>query len=185
MPALRIEGYVIVSADGMLANARHVMPDELKFEGDKQFFTTALDRADLIVHGRRSFEDQPNSPRRKRGILTRTIDAVAPDPDNPNATLWNPAGASFEAACDRAGVRAGTVAIIGGPDVFGMFMDRYDTFWLSQAPKVKIPGGEGCFPGVPARTPQQILRSHGLKAGAPQLLDAAENVSVTPWRRDG
>ncbi len=82
-------------------------------------------------------------------------------------------------------MRSGPVAIIGGPDVFGMFMDRYDTFWLSQAPKVKIPGGEGCFPGVPARTPQQILRSHGLKAGAPQLLDAAENVSVTPWRRDG
>ena len=65
-----------------------------------------------------------------------------------------------------------------------MFMDRYDTFWLSEAPKVRIPDGEGCFPGVPALTPQQILSSHGLKPGAPQLLDAAENVSVTPWRRD-
>jgi len=52
--ALRIEGYVIVSADGMLANARNVMPDELRFEGDKAFFTQALDRADLIVHGRNS-----------------------------------------------------------------------------------------------------------------------------------
>src|ERR1700750_256662 len=98
MPTLRIEGYVIVSADGMLANAHHVMPDQLKFEGDKQFFTAALDRADLIVHGRRSFEDQPNSPRRRRIILTRPIDAVAPDPANPNATLWNPSGASFETA---------------------------------------------------------------------------------------
>src|SRR3981189_1585508 len=130
MAALRIDGYVIVSADGMLANAERVMPEGLKFEGDKRFFTAALDRADLIVHGRRSFEDQPNSPRRRRGILTRTIGAVAPDPAHPKATLWNPSGASFEAACDRAGVRAGTVAIIGGPDVFGMFMDRYDTFWL-------------------------------------------------------
>ena len=46
MPDLRIEGYVIVSADGMLANAAGVMPDELKFEGDKQFFNAALDRAD-------------------------------------------------------------------------------------------------------------------------------------------
>src|SRR5882672_904441 len=134
MPGLRIEGYVIVSADGMLADASHIMPDQLKFEGDKQLFTVALDRADLIVHGRRSFEDQPNSPRRTRVILTRTIDAVAPDPANPNATLWNPSGASFDAACERAGVRAGTVAIIGGPGVFGVFMDRYETFWLSQAP---------------------------------------------------
>ena len=80
MPGLRIDGYVIVSADGMLANADHVMPDALKFEGDKKFFTAALDRADLIVHGRHSYEDQPNSPRRKRVVLTRTIAALAPDP---------------------------------------------------------------------------------------------------------
>src|SRR5437868_8472660 len=116
MPDLRIEGYVIVSADGMLANADRVMPGQLKFEGDKKFFTAALDRADLIVHGRHSGEDQPNSPRRKRVVLTRRIAAIAPDPSNPKATLWNPSGASFEAACDRAGVRSGRVAIIGGPD---------------------------------------------------------------------
>ena len=183
MPALRIEGYVIVSADGMLANADRVMPDELKFEGDKKFFTAALDRADLIVHGRNSYESQPNSPLRRRIVLTRKIGAIAPDPSNPNATLWNPAGAAFEAACDFAGVRSGTVAIIGGPDVFGMFMDRYDTFWLSQAPRVRLPGGEPCFPGVPERSPQAVLASHGLKAGEAQILDPAGGVSVMPWRR--
>jgi dihydrofolate reductase len=183
VPALRIDGYVIVSADGMLADATHVMPDALRFEGDKRFFTSALDRADLIVHGRHSYEDQPNSPRRQRIILTRSIAAVAPDPSNPKATLWNPAGTSFEAACEHAGVRSGTVAIIGGPDVFGMFMDRYDTFWLSQAPLVRLPGGEPCFPGVPERSPQEILAAHGMQAGDARILDAADNVSVTPWRR--
>ena len=183
VPALHIDGYVIVSADGMLANAERVMPDELKFEGDKRFFTAALDRADLIVHGRHSGEDQPNSPRRKRIIVTRTIGGIAPDPSNPRATLWNPAGAPFEAACDHAGVRSGTVAIIGGPDVFGMFMDRYDTFWLSQAPRVRLPGGEPCFPGVPARSPEAILAAHGLKPGDAEILDRADDVTVTPWRR--
>ena len=181
--ALRIEGYVIVSADGMLANASNVMPDELKFEGDKRFFNAALDRADLILHGRHSYEDQPNSPRRKRIILTKTVGALAPDPANPNATLWNPHGASFEQACQYASVEAGTVAIIGGPDVFGMFMDRYDTFWLSQASNVRLPGGEACFPGVPERSPQQILTAHGLRAGKAQILDAANDVSVTSWQR--
>jgi hypothetical protein len=185
MPDLRIEGYVIVSADGMLANAAHVMPDELKFEGDKQFFTAALDRAALIVHGRHSGEGQPNSPQRKRIIVTRTVTALAPEPSNPNATLWNPAGTTFGAACDRAGVRSGTIAIIGGPGVFGLFMDRYDTFWLSQAARVRLPGGEPCFPGVPAQSPQQILAAHGLKAGEAQILDGANDVSVTPWRRRG
>ena len=183
MPDLRIEGYVIVSGDGMLANADRVMPNELKFEGDKKFFTTALDRADLIVHGRHSQEDQPNSPRRKRIVVTRKIGALAPDPSNPKATLWNPAGAGFEAACDFAGVRSGTVAVIGGPDVFGMFLDRYDTFWLSQAPRVRLPGGEPCFPGVPAHSPQDILAAHGLRAGDAEILDPTNGVTVTPWRR--
>jgi hypothetical protein len=185
VPKLLVEGYVIVSAEGMLANAHHVMPDELKFEGDKAFFTAALDRADLIVHGRHSYEDQPNSPRRQRLIVTRTIGAIAPDPSNPKAVLWNPAGASFEAACDRAGVKAGTVAIIGGPAIFGMFLDRYDTFWLSQAPLVRLPDGEACFPGVPAQSPQAILAAHGLQAGDASMLDAAHQVRVTPWRRAG
>ena len=183
MAALRIEGYVIVSADGMLADARHVMPDALKFEGDAAFFNAALDHADLIVHGRNSYEDQPNSPRRRRIIVTRSITALAPDPANLKATLWNPQGATFEAACAAAGVREGVVAIIGGPVVFDMFMDRYDTFYLSQAPHVQLPGGQPSFAGVPERSPQQILTAHGLKPGEPQLLDPAFDVSVTPWRR--
>jgi hypothetical protein len=112
MPVLRIDGYVIVSADGMLANADRMMPDGLKFEGDKRFFTAALDEADLIVHGRNSYEDQPNSPQRKRIILTRSVASLAPDPSNPRATLWNPAG-PFDVACARR--RApGTIAVIGG-----------------------------------------------------------------------
>ncbi len=49
---LRIEGYVILSADGMLADASGIMPPQLKFDADQKFFEAALDRADLIVHGR-------------------------------------------------------------------------------------------------------------------------------------
>jgi hypothetical protein len=183
MPALRFEGYVIVSSDGMLADAQNVMPDRLKFEGDKRFFTAALDRSALIVHGRHSHEDQPNSPKRKRIILTRKVAAIEPDPSNPKALLWNPASAPFDAACERAGVSSGAVAIIGGPSVFDMFMDRYDTFWLSVAPEVRLPGGEPCFPGVPMRTPEQILAAHGLKPGKAKMLDPKDGVSVTPWRR--
>jgi dihydrofolate reductase len=183
VPALRIEGYVIVSADGMLANAHRVMPDELKFEGDKAFFSGGLDRADLIVHGRHSHEGQPNSPLRKRVIATRRVAALAPDPAHPKSSLWNPDGASFEAACEFAGVASGTIAIIGGPAVFEMFLDRYDTFWLSQAPHVRLPGGEACFPGVPERTPQAILAAHGLRPGDVQMLEPAADVTVTPWRR--
>ncbi len=181
----RIEAYVIVSSDGMLAKGDGVMPDELKFDADKAFFSAALDRADLIVHGRNSQEDHPNSPQRRRIIVTRKVASLATDPDNPRAILWNPAGSRFEAACEFAGVQAGRIAVIGGPAVFDLFMDRYDTFWLSQATHVRLPGGAPCFSGVPARSPQQVLAAHGLKPGEPQILDAANDVTVTPWRRSG
>ena len=55
---LRIEGYVIVSADGMLADSTGVMPDKLKIDADQRFFLDALDRAALLVHGRKSQEQQ-------------------------------------------------------------------------------------------------------------------------------
>jgi len=183
MSALQIEGYVIVSADGRLADASNVMPDSLKFPGDQRFFNAALDAADLILHGGNSFEDQPNSPHRRRIKVTRRVDGIGSDPDNPKSTLWNPAGASFEQACRAAKITSGTVAVIGGPVVFGMFMDRYDTFWLSQAARVELPDGAPCFPGVPAQTPQQVLASHGLVAAETRLLDAANDVTVTAWRR--
>ncbi|CAN5289286.1 dihydrofolate reductase [soil metagenome] len=184
MSPFRYNGYVIVSAEGMLSDRHGVMPAMLKFPGDLAFFTAGLDRADLIVHGRNSFEDQPDSPKRTRIVLSRTIESVAPDPDNEKATLWNPAGASFEEACDMTGVYAGTVAVIGGPVVFDMFLDRFDVFWLSQAPHVHLPDGKACFPGVPDQSPQAILAAHGMHADEVQILDAAHDVSVTAWRRN-
>ena len=167
----------------MLADASGVMPDSLKFPGDKLFFEQALDGAALIVHGRNSHEQQTNSPKRKRLITTRKIKALTVDPEMPNATLWNPEHSSFEQACAFADVATGRVAVIGGPVVFDMFMDRYDTFWLSEAPHVRLPGGEGCFVDVPTRTPHEVLAAHGLKPGEAQVLDAAHDVTVTPWRR--
>lgn len=181
---MRIEGYVIVSADGMLADSSGVMPASLKFDADQRFFESALDAADLIVHGRNSFEDQPRSPGRTRIILTHSVPALARDPDNSKSTLWNPAGASFEDACRMSGVTDGIAAIIGGPVVFEMFMDRYDTFWLSQAHGLTIPGGMGGFPGVPQRSPQDILAAHGLKADETRTLDADNRIDVTAWRRN-
>jgi hypothetical protein len=38
---------------------------------------------------------------------------------------------------------------------------------------------------MPAQSPQDILAAHGLKAGDAQILDATNDVSVTPWRRMG
>src|SRR6476660_5696763 len=114
----RIEGYAIVSADGMLANAAGIMPDSLKFEADQRFFEHGLDGVDVVVHGRHSGEQQPHSHLRRRLILTRQVAAIAADPSNPMALFWNPAGASFEQALAALGMPDGIVGVIGGTDVF-------------------------------------------------------------------
>ena len=179
----RIEGYAIVSADGMLADASGVMPDVLKIPGDQRFFEQGLAGVDAVVHGAHSHEQQARSHLRHRLILTRRVAALAPDPSNPKALLWNPAGASFADAWTALGIGEGILGVIGGTDVFGMFLPRYDVFYLSHAPHVRLPGGRPVFPGVPARTPDEILASHGLVPGAGQVLDAAHDATVVSWRR--
>jgi len=178
----RIEGYAIVSADGMLANADGIMPDAQKFPGDQRFFEQGLDGADAVAHGAHSHEQQARSHPRRRLILTRHVATLAPDPTNPKALFWNPAGASFEDAWTALGTE-GVLAVIGGTVVFGLFLPRYDIFYLSHAPHVRLPGGRPVFPGVPARTPDEMLASHGLVPGPVQVLDAQNEVTVVSWRR--
>jgi dihydrofolate reductase len=182
--SLRIEGFAIVSADGMLADHAGHMPDALKIEADQRFFDTSLDHVAAVVHGRHSHEGQANSPRRRRLIATRRISTIAADPENPLARLWNPAGASFVTACAALGVAEGTVAIIGGTEVFGMFLDvGYEAFHLSRANKVRLPGGRPVFPQVPAQTPEDVLASHGLHPGERRVLDARADASLVTWTR--
>ena len=177
----RIEGYVIVSADGMLADGNHQMPASIRYDADQKFFQSSLDQAAAIVHGRHSHEGGPRAARRKRLVVTRRIATLGPDPDYPNALFWNPQGATFEEALAALGAADGVVAIIGGSEVFTMFLPRYDSFHLSRAGQAHIPGGLSPFtePG----TPEDVLRRHGLKPGPRRDLDAAADLSVTTWTR--
>jgi dihydrofolate reductase len=179
----RIEGYAIVSEDGMIANAAGIMPDSLKFEADHHFFERALDGVDVVVHGRHSHERQPRSYLRRRLILTRQVPAVAAVPSNEKALFWNPVGASFEQALALLGTPDGSVGVIGGTDVFGMFLDRYDVFHLSRAPDVRLPGGRPVFPEVPRRTPEEVLASHGLDRGQQQVPDPTKGLVIVSWQR--
>jgi dihydrofolate reductase len=180
----RIEGYVIVSADGMLADAKGEMPESIRNDADQRFFQDALDRAVVVVHGRHSHEGGPRAAQRKRLILTRQIAALAPDLEYPNALLWNPLGASLDEAIERVGVDDGMVAVIGGPEVFSRFLPLYDAFHLSRAAKAKIPGGLAVFTGVgPNATPEDVLAQRGFKPGARRELDPSAGVSVVTWER--
>jgi len=182
----RVEGYAIVSADDMIADAAGKMPDTIRNPADQRFFQAELDRAAAIVQGRHSNEGGPRSAARKRLIATRSVAALARDPANANARLWNPAGATLEAALEALGVsdNDGVVAIIGGTEVFGLFLPLYDAFHLTRAANARIPGGRPVFPGVgPNSSAEDLLARHGLKAGPRRELDAAAAIALVTWKR--
>ena len=108
---------------------------------------------------------------------------LAPDPGNPNARLWNPAGASFEEACAALGVDKGLIAVVGGPFVFSLFLGfGYDAFHLSHAPGVRLPGGVPVFnEQMAGRSPEDVLVAAGLEAGPVQRLD--DGVTMVIWAR--
>ena len=81
------------------------------------------------------------------------------------------------------GVPTGSVGVIGGTEVFGLFLDKYDIFHLSRVSAVRLPGGRPVFPEVPAKTPEEVLTRHGLKPGQQQLLDAEKAVALVEWYR--
>jgi hypothetical protein len=182
--AYRIEAYVIASADGMLADASGVQPASLHFEADQLHFKEGLDRADVVVNGRHSQEGDSNAMSRRRLVLTRQVAGLAPDPDNPKARLWNPAGASFEAACAALGLNSGAVAVIGGPQVFTLFLKLgYDRFYLSRAINVRLPGGSPVFSRERfGGNPDGTLLAAGLKAQPPVWLE--DGLTLTDWERE-
>jgi hypothetical protein len=180
----RIEGLAIISADGMIADAGGVQPDALKLEADQHFFRAALDAATALAHGRYSGESGPGVSKRRRLILTRTVPALRRDPQNDKAVHWNPAGASLEQAWDALGLAGGSLAVIGGTEPFGLFLDiGYDIFHLSRANRATLPGGRPLFPGIPPHSPEDLLAAHGLKADATRILDQAAGLSLVTWRR--
>ena len=97
-----------------------------------------------------------------------------------------PAGASFEDGLAALGVSSGTVAVIGGPQVYTQFLKRgYDNFRLSRAMKVWMPDGLPVFiretPG--GGEPEAALAAAGLNARPYHWLD--DEVTVTDWERAG
>jgi dihydrofolate reductase len=180
----RIEGLAIVSADGMIADASGVQPAVLKPEADQKFFFDTVARADGLVHGRNSSEGGPSAASRRRIVLTSAVAGVAKDPANDKVVLWNPAGATLDSAWDALGLSGGQLVVIGGTKGFGLFLRLgYDAFYLSRAGKVRLPGGRPVFPGVPDRSPEQLLASHGMKCAATRTLDAAAELTLSTWER--
>jgi len=180
-----IEGYAIISADGMLADSNLVIPPGLVVPADQEFFHGRLKDAAVVVQGRNSHEGGEAATGRRRLVVTSRVAQLAPHPDYPNAFLWNPRGATLDEACAAVGAGPGICAIIGGGSVYSLFLEiGYDAFHLTRAPRVYLPGGRPVFESVSSgRTPEEELAARGLEPGAPQLLDTQAHVTLVTWRR--
>jgi len=178
----RIEGYAIISREGMIAKSDGSFPEELKIPADQQFYQDSLERASAVANGRHSAEGGPREKARKRILVTRRVQRIVHDPANPNAILWNPATASFDEAWQKLNAEGGILAVVGGTDVFGLFLTiGYDAFFLSRPP-VSVPRGRPVFPGVGnGVAPEEPLKQAGLVLKDTRMLDPASETVVQEW----
>lgn len=177
-----IVGHALVSADDKIADENGVKPAELHHPADWERFQEALDQAALIVMGRLSHEASPNSKRRPRLVLSRQVDGLERRDD---AWWWNPDGATVEEALAAAAPDGGEIAIVGGREVFDLFLAiGFDAFRLSRLPTVLLPGGVPLFRAYDeGMSPEASLDAAGLEAGPIRVLDAAVGLTMVVWRR--
>ena len=77
------------------------------------------------------------------------------------------------------------VAVIGGPEVYSLFLDvGYTSFQLTRSKYVSLPGGLPLFAqGRHGRSPEDVLRRAGLVPGPETWLDEANGVTLVTWRK--
>ena len=178
----RIEGYAIVSREGMIARSDGSFPESLKIPADQQFYQESLERASAVANGRHSAEGGPREKARKRILVTRRVQRIIHDPANPNAILWNPATASFDEVWQKLNIEGGILAVVGGTDVFALFLTiGYDAFFLSRA-LASVPRGRPVFPGVGnGVAAEEPLKKHGLVLRDTRMLDPVSETVVQEW----
>ena len=175
--AIEIIGHAIVSADGMIADRNRRMPAALRNDADWRRFQAALDRSVLVVLGRLGHELHPN-PGRKRLVVTSRVAWLERDPTDDNTMLWNPDGIGWRRVLAGLSIADGVIAVTGGQRVFDLFLPGFTRFDLVTVAGVTIPDGVPCFS---TGRPWDVLAASGLRAGAPEDLDAG--VTLTTWQR--
>ncbi len=179
---IEIHGYAIVTDDDRIAGADGATPAALRNEADWLNFQHELDRADLVVIGRRGHQANPNVKGRRRLVVS---DAAAGLEARDGEIWWRPAALPWPEAAAALLPHGGRVAVPGGQGVFDLFLAiGYDAFHLTRANGATAPGGRALFSACDqGLSAEVVLARAGLAAGERRVLDAAANVVLTIWRK--
>ncbi len=142
---IRLIGYAIVSADGLIADAQGAMPATLRFDADWLYFQDALRVADLVLLGRRTHEAAPNPRRLRRLVVSRQVTGLTQQDEVTH--VWNPAQRQLADVLAELLGQDGTVAVAGGTAVYDLARagPGYHAFHLSIAHQVVIGAGRPLF----------------------------------------
>lgn len=188
MRPFRLTGYAIISDDDCIADAEGNMPTVLMNEADWRYFQAGLDRAALVLIGRRGHEAHPNPPHRRRLVLTSTVDGFTRDPDRHGVGAVyrvNPAAIPLEDALARLVPPGAEVAVPGGRLVFDAgLVFGFDAFHLARKRGARLKGGMRIFTACQDGTrPEMILAQHSLMPAETLSLDPAAKVDMVVHRR--
>jgi hypothetical protein len=67
--------------------------------------------------------------------------------------------------------------------MFGLFLPRYDAFYLSCVSGLHLSGGRPVFPQVPQHSAEWVLASSKLTQAGQRPLDVARGVTLSTWFR--
>jgi dihydrofolate reductase len=175
----QIHLYAILSADDCIADAQGNMPKSLMNDADWRYFQSELDSCALVVLGRQSHVCAPNTAKRRRVVMSRQVEGLT---EQDGAYWWNPAQVPLEAMLAELAPGGGKIGVPGGQAAFDYFLaNGFDSFHLTRARDVVLPGGRRVFSGH-ARAQEQLAAA-GLEPGPAVVLDPAVNMTLTVWSR--
>ncbi|WP_230533826.1 hypothetical protein [Microvirga roseola] len=182
MSKVEVHGYAIISDDDRIADASGHTPEALRNDADWAYFQAGLDSSALTVLGRLGHEANPSPRGRLRMILSSSSPGLERRPDG---WWWNPEKLPWDQAIRTMLPNGGRVAVPGGRRVFDLFLGiGYDTFHLSRAEGVRVPGGVALFSACDqGRGAEALLAERGLRPGSRLILDPAVPVSLVIWRK--
>jgi dihydrofolate reductase len=137
--SLSVIGHAIVSSNFRIADSQGNMPEELKSEVDWKMFQSDLDKSDLVILGRKSFEKYQSS-KRFRLVATASLSGLLKQED---IIFFNPNDISIKQILNTLDIFPKKIAIAGGRLVYELvFKDLFYTeFHLSIKTNFIMPNG--------------------------------------------